>query len=100
MASCLRFTGIRAGAHRVRAGCSRTADRMSALRIPLKHLLQNRDLARMIEIVLNDSVHRDINAGHALENRLIKSLFPDSRDRFTQGFMAAIESSFGLLPCC
>ena len=28
---CLRFTGIRAGHSFLRAGCSRTADRMSAL---------------------------------------------------------------------
>ena len=43
------------------------------LRILTQRLLQHRNLAGVIEIVLNDPVQRDIDRRHAFKNRLIKA---------------------------
>ena len=43
------------------------------LRILTQRLLQHRNLAGVIEIVLNDPVQRDINRRHAFQNRLIEA---------------------------
>jgi hypothetical protein len=41
--------------------------------------------------VLNDSVQRDVNGGHALEDRLVQTRFRNIGNRFDQRLMAAIE---------